>query len=68
MRGAAGGSHLDRHEHIGRGQLGKQAFRLLIHHPALAALPFILETPKRDARSREMDLVNLRTLRRLVKA
>jgi deoxyribonuclease-4 len=62
------GSHLDRHEHIGRGQLGKQAFRLLIHHPALAALPFILETPKEDARDRPMDPVNLRTLRRLARA
>ena len=62
------GSHLDRHEHIGRGQLGKEAFRLLIHHPALAALPFILETPKEDARGRPMDPVNLRTLRRLARA
>ena len=62
------GSHLDRHEHIGRGQLGKEAFRLLIHHPALAARPFILETPKEDARGRPMDPVNLRTLRRLARA
>jgi deoxyribonuclease-4 len=62
------GSHLDRHEHIGRGQLGKETFRLLIHHPALAALPFILETPKEDARGRPMDPVNLRMLRRLAQA
>jgi deoxyribonuclease-4 len=59
------GSHLDRHEHIGRGRLGREAFRLLMHHPALAALPFILETPKEDARGRPMDPVNLRALRRL---
>jgi deoxyribonuclease-4 len=59
------GSHLDRHEHIGRGRLGREAFRLLVHHPALAALPFILETPKEDARGRPMDPVNLRALRRL---
>jgi deoxyribonuclease-4 len=58
-------SNLDRHEHIGRGNLGRKAFRLLVRHPALAALPFILETPKRDARGREMDPANLRTLRRL---
>jgi len=62
------GSHHDRHEHIGRGQLGKETFRLLIHHPALAALPFILETPKEDARGKPMDPVNLRTLRRLAQA
>ena len=60
-------SHLDRHEHIGRGRLGSKTFRLLVRHPALAALPFILETPKHDARGREMDPANLRTLRRLAK-
>jgi deoxyribonuclease IV len=57
------GSHLDRHEHIGRGKLGREAFRLLVNHPALTALPFILETPKEDPRGRPMDPVNLRTLR-----
>ena len=60
------GSGLDRHAHIGRGKLGREAFRLLVNHPALAALPFILETPKHDARGRDMDPVNLRTLRGLV--
>jgi deoxyribonuclease-4 len=62
------GSHLDRHEHIGRGKLGRRAFRILVNHPALAALPFILETPKEDDTGRKMDPVNLRTLRRLVEA
>ena len=57
-------SGLDRHEAIGRGRIGREAFRRLVHHPALAALPFILETPKFDARGREMDPVNLRYLRR----
>jgi len=66
-RGALG-SGLDRHEHIGRGRLGRKAFRLLIGHPALARLPFILETPKHDARGREMDPVNLRMLRRLARS
>lgn len=60
------GSGLDRHEHIGRGKIGREAFRRLVNHPALAALPFILETPKEDPRGRKMDPVNLRTLRRLV--
>ena len=60
-------SGLDRHEHIGRGTLGREAFRLLVNHPALMRLPFILETPKEDSRGRAMDPVNLRTLRRLVK-
>jgi hypothetical protein len=60
------GSGLDRHEHIGRGKLGRETFRLLVNHPALQALPFILETPKEDPRGRKMDPVNLRLLRRLV--
>jgi len=61
------GSGLDRHESIGRGRIGREAFRRLVRHPALAALPFILETPKFDARGREMDPINLRVLRRLAK-
>ena len=60
-------SGLDRHEAIGRGRIGREAFRRLVHHPALAALPFILETPKIDARGRQMDPINLRCLRRLAK-
>ncbi|HET6441546.1 MAG TPA: deoxyribonuclease IV, partial [Phycisphaerae bacterium] len=62
------GSGRDRHEHIGRGKIGREGFRALVNHPALAALPFILETPKRDVRNREMDPVNLQTLRRMVTA
>jgi len=60
------GSHLDRHAHIGRGKIGQAGFRRLVNHPSLRPLPFILETPKRDARGRPMDPVNLRTLRALV--
>jgi len=59
------GSHLDRHEHIGRGRIGREGFRRLVNHPALRDLPFILETPKEGPRGRRMDPVNLRTLRRL---
>jgi len=61
------GSRRDRHEHIGRGKIGREGFRALVNHPALAQLPFILETPKRDARDRAMDPVNLGVLRRLAK-
>jgi len=60
------GSHLDRHEHIGRGHIGREGFRRIVNHPALAHLPFILETPKQTPRGRRMDPVNLRALRRLV--
>ena len=63
------GSRKDRHEHIGRGQIGLAGFRLVVNHPKLRDLPFILETPKADEESEklnsEMDVVNLETMRRL---
>ena len=39
------GSHKDRHERIGFGSIGNEAFKRIINHPALRSLPFILETP-----------------------
>ena len=39
------GSHLDRHEHIGKGYIGLQGFRCLLTHPKLRSKAFILETP-----------------------
>ena len=38
-------SHKDRHECIGKGSLGEEAFRAVMNHPALANKPMILETP-----------------------
>jgi deoxyribonuclease-4 len=55
------GSRLDRHENIGAGGIGLAAFRFLLNHPRLGALPMILETPKRD----DGDARNLATLRGL---
>ena len=39
------GSHKDRHEQIGKGYIGLEAFRAIINHPRLRDLPFYLETP-----------------------
>lgn len=39
------GSHKDRHECIGKGTLGIEAFRRIVNHPALRDKPMILETP-----------------------
>lgn len=39
------GSNKDRHEHIGDGKIGKEGFQLLVQHPALKNVDFILETP-----------------------
>ncbi|WP_196590308.1 deoxyribonuclease IV [Pectinatus frisingensis] len=39
------GSHKDRHEKIGAGNIGLKALTRVINHPKLRHLPFILETP-----------------------
>lgn len=39
------GAHKDRHEVIGEGYIGIEAFERIVNHPALRDLPFILETP-----------------------
>ena len=38
-------SHKDRHEKIGEGSIGTEAFERIINHSALRDLPFFLETP-----------------------
>ncbi len=42
---AARGSRLDRHQHIGKGTIGREAFRRLLNDPRLAGAAFIAETP-----------------------
>ena len=39
------GTHKDRHERLGQGYIGWEAFRRIVTHPALRGLPMILETP-----------------------
>ena len=38
-------SHKDRHELLGQGFLGEEAFHAIVNHPVLSKLPMILETP-----------------------
>lgn len=61
------GSRVDRHEHIGRGEIGVNAFRSVIEDPLLGQLPGYLETEKgTDEESGEdWDVINLRVLREL---
>ena len=40
------GSRIDRHQHIGKGEIGLEGFRLLMKDPRFEAIPKILETPK----------------------
>jgi deoxyribonuclease-4 len=56
------GSHADRHAHIGEGEIGLEAFRLLVNDPRMAGLPLIVETPD----SETMHEVNVRRLRELI--
>ena len=42
------GSHKDRHQKIGQGEIGEEALRRVVTHPALQNKPFILETPNDD--------------------
>ena len=59
------GSRVDRHEHIGVGQLGLEAFRRILNDPRLRRVPMILETPKDDDFI-TADRRNLARLRRLL--
>jgi len=62
------GSRVDRHEHIGKGHVGKEAFRLVLNHPHFSRLPGVLETPKGDFEDESpLDKANLRLLRSLLK-
>lgn len=61
------GSRVDRHEHIGRGKLGLNAFRYLLNDPRFVHVPMCLETPKGVEKGVDLDVRNLRTLRKLVK-
>jgi deoxyribonuclease-4 len=59
------GSRRDRHEHIGRGEIGEEGVSLLVNHPALFDLPFILETPKEIDGQGDADPINLARVRSL---
>lgn len=59
------GAKVDRHEHIGKGQIGLTGFRCLLNDRRFAHLPMVLETPK-DEECTE-DAMNLKVLRGLIK-
>jgi deoxyribonuclease-4 len=61
------GCRVDRHEHIGQGEIGRRAFGCLLTDPRLRGIPMILETPK-DGDSVAADRRNLATLRRLARS
>jgi deoxyribonuclease-4 len=60
------GSRVDRHAHIGRGEMGLEPFRLLLNDRRFRKLPMLLETEKGEENGEELDAINLHTLRSLV--
>jgi len=60
-------SRVDRHAHIGRGCLGLEPFRLLVNDPRFRRHPMVLETPKEETPEGDMDVVNLKVLRSLLR-
>jgi deoxyribonuclease IV len=60
------GSHLDRHEEIGKGQIGLKAFERIVNHPELKDLPGIVETPdnKDTATVEKLSIDTLKEMRR----
>jgi deoxyribonuclease-4 len=55
-------SRVDRHQHIGLGHIGADAFRRLTHNLKFRHVPFILETPVDKERGYEWNVNRLREL------
>ncbi|MHB1001786.1 MAG: deoxyribonuclease IV [Armatimonadota bacterium] len=51
------GSRKDRHANIGTGSIGEDGFNVLLHHPALADLAGIIETPPRSDDKHDIDIL-----------
>ncbi len=58
------GSRVDRHEHIGKGEIGLAGFRMLLNDSRFRQHPMVLETPK--GKELKEDKKNLRVLRSLI--
>lgn len=61
------GSRVDRHDHIGEGKIGPEAFGHLLNDRRFKKIPMYLETPKGEEDGVSFDAKNLATLRSLIK-
>jgi len=59
------GSKVDRHEHIGKGEIGLKAFEIIMNDDRFAGIPKIIETPK-GKKGDKQDTINLEKLRSLI--
>ncbi len=58
-------SHKDRHEHLGLGHLGEDAFKFIVQHPKLQHIDLILETPyEKEGQPNDPRLADLLLLKR----
>ncbi len=57
------GSGLDRHDHIGQGNIGIKGLRNFLNHPDFCSIPIIIETPKKTDKD---DINNLKSVRYLI--
>ena len=58
------GSHVDRHQHLGKGKIGLEALSRIINHPKLKDAAFIMETPKESDKD---DKRNIAIAKKMVK-
>jgi len=56
------GSRVDRHWHIGEGEIGLSGFRNIVNHPALIHLPGIMETPRKTDDDDQKNMAVMRSL------
>lgn len=57
-------SRVDRHWHIGEGEIGQEGFHAFLNHPSFRDLPMVMETPKE---TEEDDPKNMRTIKKMLK-
>lgn len=61
------GCRVDRHAHIGQGEMGLEPFRHLLNDRRFRKVPMYLETPKGQKNGVDWDVINLKTLRGLIR-
>ncbi len=62
------GARVDRHAGIGKGEMGLEPFRFLLNDRRFRKVPMLLETPKGEFKGKDLDVINLTTLRKLIAA
>jgi len=60
------GSHVDRHEHLGKGEIGLEALGRIINHPGLKNAAFIMETPKKSDKDDKRNIAIARKMRKKI--